>query len=380
MSKQHYRGIFPWFTVIEGMAGFFMQCWLFSSVDDSGLLPPYHIAGILSFVLLALTLVICWFGSKGEKDLCPDRLFFSSVPAAIGIGLSAVGVAFSAFTASGTGILQILTFGTGILAAAALGYIAVCRAKKFHADAMLHCIVTVYLILRTMTNCSGWSAEPQFQLYFFPLLACVFLMITGFLGKIPKGFLTVGTAILSGFLISIRLPRLKKALRRRLPEKVQTNVLPALKRTKSALFAWLKAQAKLMAITFCILLVGFLLLRIPYGILWAAVVAVVDAVPVLGTGTILLPWAVVSLLQGKQLLAIGLLVIYGITFVTRTALEPRIIGRSLNLDPLLTLIFLYIGFHFWGFLGLVFTPILASGVISALKGIDNGQSEMQNAK
>lgn len=176
-------------------------------------------------------------------------------------------------------------------------------------------------------------------------------MITGFLGKIPKGFLTVGTAILSGFLISIRLPRLKKALRRRLPEKVQTNVLPALKRTKSALFAWLKAQAKLMAITFCILLVGFLLLRIPYGILWAAVVAVVDAVPVLGTGTILLPWAVVSLLQGKQLLAIGLLVIYGITFVTRTALEPRIIGRSLNLDPLLTLIFLYIGFHFWGFLG-----------------------------
>lgn len=195
-------------------------------------------------------------------------------------------------------------------------------------------------------------------------------MVTDLLGKIPKGFLTVGTAILSAFLISIRLPRLKKAVKERLPEKVRNNILPALKRTKSALFAWLKAQLKLMTITFAILLAGFLLLRIPYGFVWAAGVAVVDAVPILGTGTILLPWALVSLLQGKQLLAIGLLVLYGITFVTRTALEPKIIGRSLNLDPLLTLIFLYVGFHFWGFLGLVFTPILASAVISALKGIE----------
>ena len=192
-------------------------------------------------------------------------------------------------------------------------------------------------------------------------------VITGVLGKIPKGALTAGTGILSGFLISIRLPRLKKALAEHLPEKVRTNILPALKRTKKALFAWLKAQAKLMGITFAILLAGFLLLGIPYGILWAALVAVVDAVPILGTGTILLPWALVCLLQGKQLLAIGLLVIYGCTFVTRTALEPKLIGRSLNLDPLLTLVFLYVGFRFWGFLGLVFTPILASALISAIR-------------
>lgn len=180
MSKKPTRGIFPWFTVIEGMAGFFMQCWLFSSLDANGLLAPYHPAGILSFVLLALTLVICWFGSRGEKDLCPDRLFFSSAPAAIGIGLSAVGIAFSAITTGGKDILQLLSFGSGILAAAALGYIALCRAKKFHADAMLHCVVTLYLILRTMANCSAWSSEPQFQLYFFPLLACVFLMIASY--------------------------------------------------------------------------------------------------------------------------------------------------------------------------------------------------------
>ena len=180
MNAKSTRGIFPWFTVIEGMAGFFMQCWLFSSLDSNGLLPPHHIAGILSFVLLALTLLICWFGSRDEQDLCPDRLFFSSAAAAVGIGLSAVGMAFSAITAGGKGILQLLSFGSGILAAAALGYIALCRAKKFHADAMLHSIVTIYLILRTMANCSAWSAEPQFQLYFFPLIACITMMIASY--------------------------------------------------------------------------------------------------------------------------------------------------------------------------------------------------------
>lgn len=180
MNAKSARGIFPWFTVIEGIVGFFMQCWLFTSLDANGLLPANHIAGILSFVLLLLTLVICWFGSRDEQDLCPDRLFFSSTPAAVGIGLSAVGIAFSAITAGGKGVLQILAFGSGILAAAALGYIALCRARKFHADAMLHCVITAYLILRTMVNCSTWSAEPQFQLYFFPLIACAFLMIASY--------------------------------------------------------------------------------------------------------------------------------------------------------------------------------------------------------
>lgn len=180
MNTTSRKGIFPWFTVIEGIVGFFMQCWLFSSTDANGLLPPYHIAGILSFVLLAITLVICWAGSRKEKDLCPDKLFFSSSAAAGGLGLSAAGFAFSAFSLTGLGILRVVTLVFGILAAASLGYIAFCRAKKFHADAMLHCVITVYLILRTMTNCSGWSAEPQFMLYFFPLLACMFLMITSY--------------------------------------------------------------------------------------------------------------------------------------------------------------------------------------------------------
>ena len=180
MNTQPRSGIFPWFTIIEGIAGFFLQCWLFSSINTKGLLPTNHIAGYLSFGLLALTLVICWLGSRTEEDIRSYDSFFPSGVAAVGIGLGAVAMAFSAFTANGKGILQMIAFGTGILAAAALGYIALCRAKKSRADAMFHCMVIVYLILRTMTSCSVWSAEPQFQQFFFPLLACVFLMIAAY--------------------------------------------------------------------------------------------------------------------------------------------------------------------------------------------------------
>ena len=94
--------------------------------------------------------------------------------------------------------------------------------------------------------------------------------------------------------------------------------------------------------------------------------AVVDAIPILGTGTVLVPWALVSLLQKESLKAIGLLCTYGAAAITRTVLEPKLVGRHLGLDPLTTLIALYAGYRFWGVLGLLLTPILASAAKSLL--------------
>ena len=198
--------------------------------------------------------------------------------------------------------------------------------------------------------------------------------VSSFLGKLPDGALSVGTGILSAFMLSSRLPKLKGALASRLPEGMRTNFLPAASRAKGALLGWLKAQLTLAAITFAILLVGFFLLKIPNGVLWAGVVAVVDAVPILGTGTVLLPWTALCLIRGEHMQAIGLLCIYGAALVTRTALEPRLVGRQLGIDPLLTLVFLYVGYRFWGILGMVLAPMLAAAVLAATKAvrIDNG--------
>lgn len=189
--------------------------------------------------------------------------------------------------------------------------------------------------------------------------------ITSLLGRIPDGALGVGTGILSGFMLSVRLPDIRRFVAEKTPENIRTQVFPALKRAKIALFGWLKAQCKLSAITFCVVLVGLLLLKVSYAPLWAAVIAIVDAVPLLGTGTVLVPWAVVCLLQRQHLRAIGLLCTFGVTFFVRTALEPRLVGRHLGLDPLLTLVFLYLGYRFWGVLGMLFAPMLAAALMAA---------------
>ena len=76
MNTQSRSGIFPWFTIVEGIAGFFLQCWLFSSINAKELLPTNHIAGYLSFGLLALTMVICCL-APGVKKICTPMGCFS---------------------------------------------------------------------------------------------------------------------------------------------------------------------------------------------------------------------------------------------------------------------------------------------------------------
>ncbi len=179
--------------------------------------------------------------------------------------------------------------------------------------------------------------------------------------------LVVGTGILAAFLISARLPKLKKKLQDLLPGERRQKWQDSLCRVKKSLGGWLKAQLKLMGVTFCILTVGFWLIRIPHGVMWALVIALVDAVPILGTGTVLLPWALVRFLQGDSLQGVGLLCVYAAAALTRTALEPRLVGRQLGLDPLATLGALYLGYRFWGFFGMIITPLLASAALQVFQ-------------
>ena len=180
------------------------------------------------------------------------------------------------------------------------------------------------------------------------------------LGKIPGKAVSLGTGILSGYFISARLPKLKAWAKTNLPIAWEEKVFPTLRHLKTSLGKWLVAQGKLMAITYGIVSLGLLFLGIPYAFAWAILVAAVDAIPLLGTGTVLIPWALIKLLQGDPLIAAGMVVLYLLAMVTRTVLEPRLFGRHLGLDPLVMLIFLYFGYRLWGFLGIVISPLLAA--------------------
>jgi len=184
------------------------------------------------------------------------------------------------------------------------------------------------------------------------------------LSWLPDGALGLGTGLLAGFMISARLPRIKAFLGEKLPKRWYETYLPALRRLRYAIGGWLKAQLKLMGLTYVIVTVGLLVLGVPYAPVWAVAVALVDAVPMLGTGTVLLPWALVALLQGNALRALGLAGVYAVAMICRTVLEPRLVGKQLGLDPLVTLLFFYVGYRFWGFAGMLLAPILAAAVKS----------------
>ena len=199
-------------------------------------------------------------------------------------------------------------------------------------------------------------------------------VLTSALGTVGSGAVGLGTGVVSAYLISSRLPRLKAAIAAKLPPSWQEKTLPALRRVRAALWGWLKAQLKLCAVTWGILSIGFLLLGIPGWLGWAAAIAVVDAVPILGTGTVLIPWAAVCFLRQEGLRAVGLLCIYGVAAMTRTIAEPKLVGNQLGLDPLATLAALYFGFRFWGIPGLLLTPIAAGAVKNILTCKTAGQN------
>ena len=184
-------------------------------------------------------------------------------------------------------------------------------------------------------------------------------LAAGLLSHLTGGFLGFGAGILSAYLISARLPELKQRLRSLLPERWSSQYRPALRELRQAAAGWLKAQTRLMGLTFGILLAGFLLLQIRFAPIWAALIALVDAVPMLGTGMILVPWSIVSFLQQDPARAVGLLVIFAAATLARSALEPRMVGKQLGLDPLVTLISLYLGYQLLGIPGLLTAPLLA---------------------
>ena len=191
-------------------------------------------------------------------------------------------------------------------------------------------------------------------------------LASNILKGLPDSALSLGTWILASYMTSARLPKIKDLLRDRLPPTWKDRYLPALRQLRHTLTGWLTAQLKLAGITFGILTMGFLLLKISYAPLWAALISLADALPILGTGTILIPWSFVCFLQGDTLQALGLLGIYAVAALMRSILEPRLIGKQLGLDPLITLMAIYAGYHIWGFFGMLLAPLLAVGLTQLL--------------
>lgn len=176
---------------------------------------------------------------------------------------------------------------------------------------------------------------------------------------LPNVGLFLFTTALATYFSSSSRPRLMAFLRRQVPERFHARMDEARGILKGAFGNWLKAQGLLMVITFGELTAGLLLLGVDLALLLAALVALVDALPIFGTGTILLPWAAISLLSGDWKLAVGLAVLYWVVSFVRSLLEPKLVGDRIGLHPLAALFAMYIGFSAFGVAGMILSPLAA---------------------
>ena len=122
---------------------------------------------------------------------------------------------------------------------------------------------------------------------------------------------------------------------------------------------YLRSYLIIMGITFVIMLAGLLMLRINNAVLLAVIIAILDLLPIIGVGTVLVPWSIVELLLGNTGMGIGLIVLLVIHELVRQFAEPKIIGKNLGVHPLVSLLLLYVGYSVLGFVGILFVPLIA---------------------
>ena len=184
--------------------------------------------------------------------------------------------------------------------------------------------------------------------------------ISGFAAGMPMMILRIVLTILSTFFISMDFERIICFIKKLLPEKAAKTIQPIKEKIFYSPKIFLRSYCLIFLMTFAELSIGFLLMKIPYAILIGLLVAVIDIMPVLGTGLVLLPWAAIAAIMSNYPIAIGLIVLYIIMTVVRNTVEPRLVGQQIGLHPLATLTSMFLGMQLFGIIGLFVFPVVLS--------------------
>lgn len=175
---------------------------------------------------------------------------------------------------------------------------------------------------------------------------------------IPGMFIWYIVFVVALFLLSMGMPGLRQSFLSFFEEKSHGKVSTVLDNLRSAIFGFIQAQAILCILVYILSLIGFLILGVDYALAVALLVVVVDVMPILGVGSVLIPWAVYNLIAGNSFLGFGLIAMFVIITIVRRIVEPKVLGDAVGIGALSALISLYVGFKLVGVVGLVLGPIV----------------------
>jgi sporulation integral membrane protein YtvI len=208
------------------------------------------------------------------------------------------------------------------------------------------------------------SAPPEFAGYINAAFGSLTSVSTELISRLasvvsgsPKILLFVFACAVGTFFISSGYEDFRDFLLRQIPERRHAALRDFKREARRTFGKWLRAQAMLSGITFGELAVVFGILRIDFAVLLALLVALIDMLPVLGVGTVLVPWGALELIKGRAPRAILLFASFAVILLVRSVLEPKLVGGQLGLPPLAALIAMYVGFCAAGVSGMVLFPI-----------------------
>lgn len=178
--------------------------------------------------------------------------------------------------------------------------------------------------------------------------------------SLPALLVKVLLMIISTFFIAIDFDKLSSFIKRQFSERGNEVILTIKDYMVNTVFVVIRSYGLIMFITFIELSIGLSILNIRNPVFVAFLIAIFDILPVLGTGGIMIPWAIIKLIQGNLQMGLGLLLIYIIVTVVRNIIEPKIVGSQLGLHPVVTLIGIFVGANLFGVIGLFGLPITLS--------------------
>lgn len=232
-------------------------------------------------------------------------------------------------------------------------------------------------IIPTLTNLdlsfdSIFTFPPEWSQQLKDIQDSITQSLTSFIGNLSTAGLTLVTnitkgvpgflvslvfTILASFFLSFQYDKAKSFILAQLSEKTRILVRAVKQTLSDTVLRYLKGYLKIMLITFVELSIGLTVIGVSNSIAIAAGIAVFDIFPVLGTGGILIPWAGFELLSGNMFRGLGLLIIYGAVTLIRNFIEPKIIGDQLGLNPVISIISIYLGFVWIGVPGMIIMPM-----------------------
>lgn len=191
--------------------------------------------------------------------------------------------------------------------------------------------------------------------------------ISGIAKNIPDVLVSIVMGLLATYFFIADRDKLMETVEAKIPRSFQKKTMHMYSEILKAVGGYFKAQFKIMGVIYIVIAIGLMLLDVDYAWLIGFGIAFLDMLPVFGTGTVLIPWAVVKLFSGSYEAAIGMVILYVVALLVHQLIQPKLIGESVGMNPFATLFFMYIGYRFSGVIGMIIAIPLGMLLINFYK-------------